>query len=360
MFDRQWTLHGDTRAAVLDWEMASASRPLGDGLLRLTAMTSLESFFLPDTGFPQLLQTGETFRRRRIANTQHPHDLIGELSASYDHRLMSNLAWSSYVAAVGDPALGPVSYRHRPSAADDPFPPLGHHSQDALHGSHGVVTLGAYSRWLKVEGSAFNAREPDETRHDLDYAGARLDSYSGRLTVAPTGNVIASAWAGYLAGHDPLAPALGMQRYGASVLTETRGVRGGRWSAALIWGLDNHHHDQRLHDHEATDQPPRHLMSSVALESNVGLGPRTQLFVRAEQVQKMADELGFLGGNLMETYNVRALSLGASREVAIMRQFAVGAGGKLTFNFLPETLHYTYTTTHPAGFALYMTVAPRR
>ena len=58
--------------------------------------------------------------------------------------------------------------RHRPSAADDPFPPLGHHSQDALHGSHGVVTLGAYGRRLKVEGSAFNAREPDERVRGID------------------------------------------------------------------------------------------------------------------------------------------------------------------------------------------------
>ena len=359
-FDRQWTLHGDTRATLLDWEMASASRQLGNGSLRVAAMTSLESLFLPDTGYPQLLQSGETFRGRRIANTQHPHDLIGELSASYDYSLNAGMAAFVYAAAVGEPALGPVAYQHRSSAADDPFAPLGHHWQDASHASHGVATAGLYTRRVKLEGSAFNAREPDENRLDVDYHGARLDSYSGRLTLAPTGNVVASAWAGFLQGDDPLGPAIGMQRYGVSLLTDTRGIRGGRFSTALIWGLNNHHHDERLHDHDAAVQMTHHLASSVLAEATLGVGPRTRVFTRLEQVQKMADDLGFLGGNLMETFNVRAASLGASHELTTAHALAFGAGGRLTFNFLPETLRYTYTTTHPAGFALYLTIAPRR
>ena len=359
-FDRQWTLHGDTRAALLDWEMASATRALGNGSLRVAAMTSLESLFLPDTGYPQLLQSGETFHRRRVANTQHPHDLVGELSASYDYPLIGGLAASLYAGAVGEPALGPVAYQHRQSATDDPFAPLGHHWQDATHASHGVATFGLYTGWLKVEGSTFNAREPDENRLDIDYHGARLDSYSGRVTVAPNGNVVASAWVGYLQGDDPLAPRIGMQRYGFSLLTDSRGIRGGRFSTAVIWGLNNHHHDERLHDHDAAVQMTHHLASSVLAEATLGLSPRTRIFTRLEQVQKMADDLAFLGGNLMETFNVRAATLGASHDFTTLRELGFGAGGRLTFNFLPETLRYTYTTTHPAGFALYLTIAPRR
>jgi hypothetical protein len=359
MFDRQWTLHGDTRATLLDWEMGSASHAVGAGIFRATAMTSLESLFMPDTGYPQLMQTGETFHGRRVANTQHPHDLIGELSVAYDYPVMSALAFSVYGAAVGEPALGPVAYQHRPSDTDDPFAPLGHHWQDATHGSHGVATIGIYDRWVKLEGSVFNAREPDENRLDIDYGGARLDSYSGRVTMAPTANVVASAWAGYLNGHDPLAPGIAMQRYGASILSDTRGLHGGRLSTSLIWGLNNHHHDERLHDHDAAVQPTHHLSSSVLLESTLGVGTRTQVFTRLEQTQPMADDLAFLGGNLMETFNVRAISLGAAHQFTTVRAFGVGVGGRLTFNFLPETLRYTYTTTHPAGFALYMTIAPR-
>ena len=360
MFDRQWTLHGDTRATLLDWEMGSASHAVGAGMFRAAAMTSLESLFMPDTGYPQLMQTGETFHGRRVANTQHPHDLIGELSASYDYPIISTLAISFYAAAVGEPALGPVAYQHRPSAADDPFAPLGHHWQDATHGSHGVATVGIYDTWIKLEGSAFNAREPDENRLDIDYQGARLDSYSGRVSVAPGGQVVASAWVGYLNGDDPLAPNIAMQRYGASILTDTRGLRGGRLATSLIWGLNNHHHDERLHDHDAAVQMTHHLSSSMLLESTLGIGTRTQVFTRVEQVQKMADDLAFLGGNLMETFNVRAFSVGAARQFTNVRELGVGVGGRLTFNFLPETLRYTYTTTHPAGFALYLTIAPRR
>ena len=33
-------------------------------------------------------------------------------------------------------------FMHRPSAADDPFAPLGHHWQDATHEAFGVVTTG--------------------------------------------------------------------------------------------------------------------------------------------------------------------------------------------------------------------------
>jgi hypothetical protein len=359
-FDRQWSLHGDTRATLLDWEMGSASRAVGSGVFRATAMTSLESLFMPDTGYPQLMQTGETFHGRRVANTQHPHDLVGELSAAYDYPIMSTLAISLYGAAVGEPALGPMAYQHRPSDTDDPFAPLGHHWQDATHGSHGVATVGIYDRWLKLEGSTFNAREPDENRLDIDYAGARLDSYSARLTVAPTGTVVASAWAGYLNGDDPLAPNIAMQRYGAAVLTDTRGLRGGRFSTSLIWGLNNHHHDERLHDHDAAVQPTHHLSNSLLLESTLGVGTRTQVFTRLEQVQPMADDLAFLGGNLMETFNVRAITLGAAHQFTNVRALGVGVGGRLTFNFLPETLRYTYTTTHPAGFALFMTIAPWR
>src|SRR4029079_16849532 len=84
--------------------------------------------------------------------------------------------------------------------------------------SFGVITLGLYSRLAKLEGSVFNAREPDWYHYNLDYTGARLDSYSGRVTVMPTVGLSLSAWAGYLMAHDRLETPIGMQRYGISVL----------------------------------------------------------------------------------------------------------------------------------------------
>jgi hypothetical protein len=169
-------------------------------------MTSLERPVLGPRGYPELLQSGATYQNARLINRQHPHELLMELAAIYDHSITSNLATSLYVAAVGEPALGPVAYMHRPSAAVDPFAPIGHHWQDGSHESSGVITGGIYSHAIKLEGSVFNGREKQAGDYVPDYAGARLDSYAGRLTVLPSGRISVSAWGGYIFDHDPLIP----------------------------------------------------------------------------------------------------------------------------------------------------------
>src|SRR3989442_1359608 len=108
-----------------------------------------------------------------------------ELAALYERPVAQNLALSLYLAPVGEPAVGPVAFPHRPSAADDPLAPISHHWQDGTHITFGVVTAGVFTREVKLEASWFNGREPDENRTNFDYTGRRLDSYSARLTVNP-------------------------------------------------------------------------------------------------------------------------------------------------------------------------------
>src|SRR4029079_15314273 len=103
---------GAAEFGLIDWEMLMAARAVGGGLLRFNAMTSLEALVLPRQGYPELLQTGGSDRGARIVNRQHPHDLINEAAVAYDHSLTKRLAASVYVAAVGEPALGPVAYMH--------------------------------------------------------------------------------------------------------------------------------------------------------------------------------------------------------------------------------------------------------
>src|SRR2546425_6808417 len=56
-------------------------------------------------------------------------------------------------------------------------------------------TLFPYTTLFRsLEASWFNGREPDENRTNFDYAGRRLDSYSGRLTVNPGPRWSLSAW----------------------------------------------------------------------------------------------------------------------------------------------------------------------
>ena len=113
-YDDQGSFRGDRQFGLIDSEMLMALRPLAGGLLRFNVMTSFESFFVGERGYPELLQTGGAFDGARLTNRQHPHDLFTELAADFEHSITSKLATSIYVAAAGEPALGPVSYGNRP------------------------------------------------------------------------------------------------------------------------------------------------------------------------------------------------------------------------------------------------------
>ncbi len=360
-YDTQTTVHGGKQFGVSDWEMATAIHRLGSGVLTTTLGTSLESLIDGPRGYPEILQTGGAFLGSRIANREHPHSPLMQLSASIDETLMPGLAVQTYAAAVGEPAIGPVAFDHRPSDGNDPFAPLAHHWEDATHGENGVVTAGLYTTRVKLEASAFNARESDTGAGLPDYADARLDSYSGRVSVAAGGRVTVAAWAGYLFDHDPLDPNTGMQRYGASVLGSMNGLAGGSWSSAFVWGLDVHHHGTRAHVHDpTTPEPPHHLGSSALLESTLELGGKTAVFGRVEQVQTTADDLGFLGGDLTQSFTIRELSIGATRDVLSSSRGRVGLGVRGLVTRVPESLRIAYGTLTPLGGAVYLSLQPPR
>jgi len=356
-YDHQNGFRHEAKPGLIDWEMLMAMRSLAGGLFRFNVMTSLEPLVLGPTGYPELLQTGGSYQGARLVNRQHPHDLVTEVATVYDHSLTTRLAASLYTAVVGEPALGPVAYMHRPSAAGDPFAPLGHHWQDASHETFGVITLGAYTHAVKVEGSIFNAREPDSYHYNFDYEGARLDSYSGRLTVLPTPSLAVSAWGGYLMAHDRLETPIGMQRYGASILSEND-IAGRLWSSAAIWSVNIHHHGSREHNHDpnATNVKTYHVSASALLETTVAVANRSELYGRLEQVQKSGDELGFLGGDLTQLFTIRSASLGATHDFVSLGPAAIGLGLRATLNLLPETLRLTYQSTTTTGYAVFVRV----
>jgi hypothetical protein len=57
---------------------------------------------------PLLLQTGETYQGTPLHDRQHPHDLAMELSTTFEQKLAGPVSASLYLAAVGEPAAGPV------------------------------------------------------------------------------------------------------------------------------------------------------------------------------------------------------------------------------------------------------------
>lgn len=331
------------KLGVSDWEMFRSEHLRNRLILR--GMSSLGSLLRDSAGMPSLLQTGGRFRGDPIHDVQHPDDLIMEASAEL--RLAGAFL---YLAPVGAPALGPAPYLHRRSAMADPIAPLGHHWQDATHVSYGVATAGLRSRHATLETSAFNSRESDFAEPWPDLSNARLDSYAGRLTLSAAG-VSASGWWGYLKRHDPLTPGMQMHRYGAS-LSFDRGAS----SSLVVWGMNVHHHDGASHLflHGDPNASPHARSSSLLFESTIGVGERLTVFGRAERVMKTAEELGFQGGNLLELHDIRALSLGARRDVYESRlaRFAVAARGSMIV--IPPKLESSYGTRRPMGFHLFV------
>ncbi|MEP6687091.1 MAG: hypothetical protein ABJC36_02005 [Gemmatimonadales bacterium] len=346
-YDHQGTDRGDDQVGSTNWAMLMAMRPLGAGMLHLHGMLSAEPFTVGARGYPLLLQTGESYRGVPLRDRQHPHDLFMELSARYEVPVGRNLGLSIYAAPVGEPAIGPVAYMHRPSAQNDPFAPLGHHWEDATHITYGVVTAGVFSRTVQLEATLFQGREPDDDRYDFDFGA--LDSYGGRITVNPTPQWSLAASYGYLKSPEELQPDENQHRLGASVLYTGRLAGGGEWASALIWGANKHTH---------AGEPSRGLEHAVLLESNLQFDDRNSLFGRAEWVQKSAGELVVTGADPETRFNVSGLVLGYVREVVRSGGASVGLGIRGSLDFVPAGLEPAYGTRTPAGLAVYLRLRP--
>jgi len=340
-YDDQSSARGGRQFGVVDWEMLMAMRKIGTGMLHLHGMASLEPLTIGAKGYPLLLQTGESYRGAPLHDRQHPHDVFMELAALFQQPVASNLALELYGGLAGEPALGPVAFMHRPSAQSDPLAPLGHHWQDATHISFGVVTAGIYTRSVKVEGSVFNGREPDENRWNLDLRG--LDSYSGRITVNPTTRLSVAGWYGYLASPEALHPAESVHRYGLSTLYAGRGLRGGAWASSLVWGAN---------------ALASTVQNSALAETNLEIGKLNTLFGRAEYVRKSAQDLVLPGTPADRAFDIRSVVAGYIREVASIRGGTIGIGGRASINFVPAAVGAYYGTRSPKGISVYVRVRP--
>ena len=219
-------------------------------------MVSLEPATVGGCGYPDLLATGELCDGDSIHDRQHPHDFLMEVAGEYDRPLRGNLRWQLYGGLAGEPALGPVAFPHRPSAMPNPIAPIGHHWLDATHITFGVVTTGVFtSRW-KVEASLFNGREPDENRWDLDLGA--LDSFSGRVSFAPSADLVLQVSAGHLtdaeAGEGSL-PRADVDRVTASLTYHRRVGAGTLWASTLAWGRND---ERNLASHAFLGGDQRH------------------------------------------------------------------------------------------------------
>jgi hypothetical protein len=334
-FVQEFGPRGNYQVGSINWVMGDASRPLAGGEFRARIMASAEYFTVTRAGYPQVLQVSQPYRGGTVTDRMHPHELLSEVAVMYDRHLTGTWRWSAYLAAVGEPALGPVAYLHRPSSIRDPTAPLGHHAQDVTHESFGVGTLGVFSRKVHLEASVFNGAHPNEVRTNFDYAGARFNSFAGRLTVNPNDHWSIAGSAAYIDPHEhePL------HRLEFSALH----VAGG-WSTCFIWGAN-----------VPTDT--RRVLHTVLVETNVELDARNVIFGRAEYVTRTAEELALVG-SISEAVEIGSLALGYARRVGGRYGLGAWVGARGHLDIVPEQLQLFYGSRAPTGVLVYLQIRP--
>lgn len=337
---------GDEQFGSLNWAMLMASRNLAGGRFQVRTMLSLDPGTVTARGYPLLLQTGESYQGEPLHDRQHPHDFWMELGALFERPLTSGIGVAVYAAPSGEPALGPVAFMHRPSAMDDPMAPLGHHWQDATHISYGVLTLGVFGARWKLEGSAFNGREPDDHRWNFDRI--RLDSYSGRVTVNPDSSWSLTAGYGFLKSPEAHAPEESAHRVTASAMYGKALGREGQLAATVVYGVN------RM---GGGSEPPEWSHTFLA-ESEVILDRHNTVFGRVEWVRKTAEDLVLPVSDLHQHFHLASLSLGAIRELGRGLGLTLGFGIRGTVNLLPRSLEPFYGSRTPVGGMIFLRARP--
>jgi hypothetical protein len=337
---------GADKVFSTNWIMPMAQRKLGPGTFTARTMLSLEPATITGRYYPELFQQGETAYGKPIVDGQHPHDFFMEVAALYDLNLGERALLSFYAAPVGDPAMGPTAYPHRASASEDPIAPLGHHLEDSTHIADDVVTVGLTHSILRLEGSGFHGREPDEYRWNID-SGA-IDSWSTRLTVQPGQNWSAQYSFAHLTSPEALSPQDDIQRMTASIMYN-RPIARGNWASTLIWGR-NRVIQTGL------------VWNGYLLESTLRFAENNYLWTRIENVDRTNELLlkdQFEPPDFHESIigRVQAYTAGYDRDFNLIPHLETALGAQVTLYQDGGQLAQIYGN-HPVGVVMFVRVRP--
>jgi hypothetical protein len=324
--------------------MAMYTKPINEkSQIGLRAMLSLDPIIERGYGYPLLYQSGELYGSEPLHDRQHPHDFISELAATYSYKFDNKNSFFIYAGLPAEPALGPPMYMHRPSGANTPDAPIGHHWQDASHISFGVVTAGFVHDKFKFEASAFNGTEPDENRWAFD--SPKLNSFSGRFSFNPTKEWSFQISHGYLKYPERSEPDLKViRRTTASAIFNKTFSEDRNWASTFVWGRNS------------SDEGNS---NSFLFEGNYEFD-KNAVFGRLEKVQKNSHELVLEPPHPEGNFWVGAYSIGYLREIVKDKGIDVGIGGMATLNTNPSSISSFYGGTTHGGWQLYMRLRPSR
>jgi hypothetical protein len=212
---------------------------------------------------------------------------------------------------------------HRPSAAENPAAPLGHHTFDSTHISYGVITAAVDHGPWTVEGSLFNGREPDDDRWNVEFGP--LDSVSGRVWFQPNDRWEFQASSGFLKHPEELEPGnLVRTTISASWFT-----RRGADFAAVTAGYGVNHKDDGNHWGFFTEGT-RHAGLNSVYGRFEAQQPEIALLL-TDAIVDTAESRALRG-------TVLAFTVGGVRDFLRTRGFELGVGGDVTFYGVPDVL----------------------
>lgn len=325
-FNHQGSDRGGDEFVAPNWWMGMASRQTGRGRLTLIGMLSLDPATVGRDGYRELFQTGEALDGEPLVDRQHPHDLLMQIAAVWRVPLGASTGLTIAGGPAGEPALGPVAFMHRSSAADNPTAPLGHHKLDSTHISYGVLTAAVDRGKWTIEGSLFNGREPDDDRWDFDFG--RLDSVSGRAWFRPAPEWELQASAGRLVDPEELEP--------GNVVRSTASVSWSRVSGQDAIGFT------AAYGRNASDHG---WQQGLLVEAARQAGAIT-LYSRLEAAQ------------LEDSPSVLAITMGGVRNVLSAVGVEGGVGADLTVHRTPDGRQAEYGA-HPVSFHVFFRLRPR-
>jgi hypothetical protein len=340
-FNHQGGPRGGDEFVVPNWWMGMATRKTSRGQLTFTGMLSLDPATVGKDGYREIFQAGEALNGRPLIDRQHPHDLFMQLAAVWRIPVTASTGFTLAGGPVGEPALGPVAFMHRSSAADNPTAPLGHHTFDSSHIAFGVVTAAVdHGPWV-VEGSVFNGREPDEGRWDFDFG--RLDSFSGRVWYRLNDEWELQASSGRLKSPEALEP--------GNIVRSTVSESWTRKNGATISSVT------AAYGRNDTDHGARNaFFVEGARRANLNT-----FYGRFEAVQVetalLQMDVAPQGAAAEATDPVFAFTVGGVRDLFSARGFEGGLGADVSVYGVPEALRPLYTP-HPVSFHIFFRLRP--
>jgi len=325
------------------WLMFMGQRKVGEkNLFHFSTMFSLDPLLVGASGYPLLFQSGEAYKGKALVDRQHPHDLFSELSVSYSHAFTKNTDAFIYLGYPGEPALGPVAFMHRPSALYNPDAPLSHHWSDATHITFGVATLGVRFGDVKLDGSLFTGREPNDKRYDFDKP--KFDSYSGRLSYNPSKSWALQVSHGFIKSPEELHPDEDVNRTTASAIYSLPLKNEGWINVSSVYGLN------KIKGHNSEN--------SFLLEASWKM-KSLALYSKYEYVEKSVEELS-LDGNVYGSdalFPVNAFTLGLNYDVLHFGKTNLSAGTQFSYYHADKKLNSLYGK-NPMAFEIYLRIYP--